>query len=87
MEGEHVHIETKHYSDGSSATGPAPLPDLSPEQQEARRVLHVEETARDLVEALGADLDLAGISGGLSQRTLDAHVAALDALAVPALRL
>lgn len=23
-------IETKHYSDGSSATGPAPLPDLSP---------------------------------------------------------
>ena len=23
-------IETKHYTDGSSATGPAPLPDLSP---------------------------------------------------------
>lgn len=28
-------IETKQYSDGSSATGPAPLPDLSPAQQEA----------------------------------------------------
>lgn len=28
-------IETKHYSDGSSATGPAPLPDRSPAQQDA----------------------------------------------------
>lgn len=28
-------IETKHYSDGTSATGPGPLPDLSPAQQEA----------------------------------------------------
>jgi hypothetical protein len=27
-------VETKHYSDGSSATGVAPLPDQSPEQQE-----------------------------------------------------
>lgn len=27
--------ETKHYTDGSSATGPGPLPDLSPEQQAA----------------------------------------------------
>ena len=26
-------IETKRYSDGTSATGPGPLPDLSPEQQ------------------------------------------------------
>jgi hypothetical protein len=25
--------ETKHYSDGSSATGVPPLPDMSPEQQ------------------------------------------------------
>jgi hypothetical protein len=31
-----VVIETKQYSDGSSATGPAPLPDLSPEQQAAQ---------------------------------------------------
>jgi hypothetical protein len=30
-----VITETKHYSDGSSATGPAPLPDLSPDQQAA----------------------------------------------------
>lgn len=30
-------IETKHYTDGSSATGPAPLPDLSPEQQAAQQ--------------------------------------------------
>lgn len=30
-------IETKVYSDGSSATGPAPLPELSPEQQDFRR--------------------------------------------------
>jgi hypothetical protein len=28
-------IETKEYSDGSSATGVAPLPDQSPAQQEA----------------------------------------------------
>jgi len=28
-------FETKHYSDGSSATGVAPLPDLSPGQQDA----------------------------------------------------
>jgi hypothetical protein len=28
-------VETKHYSDGSSATGVAPLPDLSPGQQDA----------------------------------------------------
>ena len=27
-------VETKHYLDGSSATGVAPLPDQSPEQQE-----------------------------------------------------
>ena len=29
-------VETKHYSDGSSATGIAPLPDLSPGQQAQR---------------------------------------------------
>jgi hypothetical protein len=28
-------VETKNYTDGSSATGVAPLPDLSPEQQAA----------------------------------------------------
>jgi hypothetical protein len=28
-------VETKHYSDGTSATGTAPLPDLSPAQQDA----------------------------------------------------
>lgn len=28
--------ETKQYSDGSSATGPAPLPDQSPAQQDAQ---------------------------------------------------
>lgn len=27
--------ETKHYTDGSSASGPGPLPNLSPEQQDA----------------------------------------------------
>lgn len=30
-----VATETKHYSDGSSATGPGPLPDQSPAQQDA----------------------------------------------------
>ena len=30
-------IETKNYSDGTSATGVAPLPDLSPEQQAGKR--------------------------------------------------
>ena len=31
-----LQVETKHFSDGSSATGPGPLPDLSPEQQKAQ---------------------------------------------------
>lgn len=30
-----LHVETVHYSDGSSATGTAPLPPLSPDQQAA----------------------------------------------------
>jgi hypothetical protein len=30
-----MEVETKHYSDGTSATGTAPLPDLSPAQQDA----------------------------------------------------
>jgi hypothetical protein len=30
-------IETKNYTDGSSATGPAPLPDQSPAQQDAAK--------------------------------------------------
>jgi hypothetical protein len=34
-EAESPVFETKEYSDGSSATGVAPLPDLSPEQQDA----------------------------------------------------
>lgn len=29
--------ETKRYGDGASATGPAPLPDRSPEQQAYKR--------------------------------------------------
>jgi hypothetical protein len=33
-----ISIETKNYSDGSSATGPAPLPELSPAQQAAQKV-------------------------------------------------
>jgi len=32
-------IETKHYSDGTSATGTPPLPDLSPGQQAIRIAL------------------------------------------------
>ena len=31
--------ETKHYTDGSSATGPGPLPDHSPEQQARAKVV------------------------------------------------
>jgi hypothetical protein len=34
---EGVVVETKHYSDGSSATGVAPLPDQSPGQQDAAK--------------------------------------------------
>ena len=33
-----VVTETKEYSDGTTATGPAPLPDESPAQQDAREV-------------------------------------------------
>lgn len=37
LNGPAVHdVETRHYSDGTSATGTPPLPDLSPEQQAAR---------------------------------------------------
>jgi hypothetical protein len=36
-------IETKHYSDGSSATGPAPLPDQSPAQQDASELRGVKD--------------------------------------------
>ena len=32
-QGDPLVVETKHYTDGSSATGVAPLPDLSPDQQ------------------------------------------------------
>ena len=32
--GTHTDIETRHYSDRTSATGPAPLPALSPEQHD-----------------------------------------------------
>lgn len=39
MSGTHQDIETKHYSDGTSATGPGPLPDLSPAQQEAAELV------------------------------------------------
>lgn len=35
MNDKEIVIETKKYSDGISATGVAPLPDLSPEQQAA----------------------------------------------------
>ena len=29
-------VETRHYSDGTRATGMAPLPDLSPDQQDVK---------------------------------------------------
>ena len=32
-------FETKHYADGSSACGPGPLPDHSPEQQERAKLV------------------------------------------------
>jgi hypothetical protein len=32
-----MNIETKTYSDGTTATGPAPLPDCSPRQQEVNQ--------------------------------------------------
>jgi hypothetical protein len=34
---DRVVMETKHYTDGSSATGIGPLPDLSPAQQDAKK--------------------------------------------------
>lgn len=42
--------ETKHYSDGSSATGPAPLPDLSPGQQDVIAALESAAAADDASE-------------------------------------
>jgi hypothetical protein len=38
--------ETKNYSDGSSATGPAPLPDQSPAQQDAENAASEPNPAR-----------------------------------------
>ncbi len=40
-------LETKHYADGTSATGIAPLPVLSPDQQDIRNALTL---ARKFVE-------------------------------------
>lgn len=40
-------IETKRYSDGTSATGTAPLPDLSPEQQDALTAATLQITLTD----------------------------------------
>jgi hypothetical protein len=37
-------IETNHYTDGSSATGVAPLPDLSPAQQDAEKVVAAQDS-------------------------------------------
>ncbi len=48
-------VETKHYSDGTSATGTSPLPDLSPNQQEATLAPHeqrVVEEKRELDEKI-----------------------------------
>lgn len=39
-------IETKIYTDGTSATGPGPLPDLSPAQQDAAEALKREGEAQ-----------------------------------------
>ena len=48
-------IETKNYSDGSSATGPAPLPDLSPEQQAAQQAPASDDVIAALESAAAAD--------------------------------
>lgn len=40
-------IETKRYSDGTSATGTAPLPDLSPEQQDALTAATIQIVSTD----------------------------------------
>lgn len=39
-------VETKHYSDGTRATGTAPLPAMSPDQQDALAVRLRETVAR-----------------------------------------
>ena len=48
--------ETKFYSDGSSATGPGPLPDLSPAQQDAQTAAAPVPVAMSLFTALKSDL-------------------------------
>lgn len=61
-------IETKEYADGTNATGVAPLPNLSPRQQDAKDALmHLGDIEavmggrngssirlRELIERLGA---------------------------------
>ena len=40
-----MEFETKHYSDGTMAFGPGPLPDLSPDQQRAFVAVHEPDDA------------------------------------------
>ncbi len=61
-----VSIETKNYSDGSSATGPAPLPDQSPEQQKAAESASV-PSAADL-DADAAEKNAAEATAGDQQK-------------------
>lgn len=49
-----LRIETKQYSDGSSATGPAPLPDQSPAQQDAAKAAPETDVATLLDQAPAA---------------------------------
>ncbi len=65
-------IETKHYADGSSATGPGPMPELSPEQQD-RLVAHVAmERAARILSGTAQPLDPPNFSRD--------HMAAIDYL-------
>lgn len=56
-------IETKEYADGSSATGPAPLPDSSPIEQHTAKILQFRGVTRldlppdQILEAAKGELD------------------------------
>jgi hypothetical protein len=69
-------LETKHYSDGSSATGVAPLPDQSPEQQTVPNEIPIEDrlTLKVLeAESLKAQMDIQVVVNTARQKAMQAQ--------------
>ena len=53
--------QTKHYQDGTVATGEAPLPELSPRQQDTRAALGLLTDIESMHGRSGATISLRGL--------------------------